>query len=43
MIVTDLSKSFNPVPKIKIEKKQEVVKIKQKSKELAKKRTDLAL
>lgn len=36
-IVTDLSKSFNPYPKIKTEKKKEVTKIKQKSSKLAKK------
>ena len=30
MIVTDLSKSFNPVPKIKSEKKKQVTKIKGK-------------
>ncbi|MGN1271451.1 MAG: HNH endonuclease [Clostridia bacterium] len=30
MIVTDLSNSFNPVPKIKTEKKKEVIKIKGK-------------
>lgn len=37
MIVTDLSKSFNPVPKNKTEKKKEVNKIKQKTNKLAKK------
>lgn len=36
MLVSDLSNSFNPVPKIKLEKKKEVVKIKQKSSKLAK-------
>lgn len=36
MIVTDLSKSFNPVPKNKVEKKKEVTAIKKKSKKLAK-------
>ena len=36
-IVTDLSNSFNPYPKIKAEKKKEATKIKQKSSKLAKK------
>ncbi|MCI8362240.1 MAG: hypothetical protein HFJ41_03775 [Clostridia bacterium] len=36
MIVKDLSSSFNPVPKIKAEKKKETTKIKQKSSKLAK-------
>lgn len=36
MLVSDLSNSFNPVPKIKAEKKKEIVKIKQKSSKLAK-------
>lgn len=36
MIVTDLSNSFNPVPKNKVEKKKEVTEIKKKSKKLAK-------
>ena len=36
MIVTDLSNSFNPVPKNKAEKKKEVTTIKKKSKKLAK-------
>lgn len=36
MIVKDLSNSFNPVPKTKIEKKKETIKIKQKSSKLAK-------
>ncbi len=36
MIVTDLSNSFNPVPKKKTEKKKEVTTIKKKSKKLAK-------
>lgn len=36
MIVTDLSNSFNPVPKIKVEKKKEVTEIKKKSNKLAK-------
>ena len=36
MIVTDLSNSFNPMPKNKAEKKKEVTKIKKKSKKLAK-------
>lgn len=36
MIVTDLSNSFNPIPKNKSEKKQEVTEIKKKSKKLAK-------
>lgn len=36
MIVKDLSNSFNPVPKTKIEKKKETTKIKQKSSKLAK-------
>ena len=36
MIVTDLSKSFNPVPKNRVEKKKEVTEIKKKSKKLAK-------
>lgn len=36
MIVTDLSSSFNPVPKNKVEKKKEVTEIKKKSKKLAK-------
>lgn len=35
-IVTDLSNSFNPYPKVKVEKKKEATKIKQKSKKLAK-------
>lgn len=35
MIVTDLSNSFNPVPKNKAEKKREVTTIKKKSKKLA--------
>lgn len=36
MIVTDLSNSFNPVPKNKAEKKKEVTEIKKRSKKLAK-------
>lgn len=36
MIVTDLSSSFNPIPKNKTEKKKEVTTIKKKSKKLAK-------
>lgn len=36
MIVNNLSNSFNPVPKNKIEKKKEVTEIKKKSKKLAK-------
>ena len=36
MIVTDLSNSFNPVPKIKVEKKKEITEIKKKSSKLAK-------
>lgn len=36
MIVTDLSSSFNQVPKNKVEKKKEVTEIKKKSKKLAK-------
>lgn len=36
MIVTDLSNSFHPVPKVKAEKKKEKTKIKQKSNKLAK-------
>lgn len=36
MIVTDLSNSFNPIPKIKKEPKEKVVKIKKKSSKLAK-------
>ena len=36
MIVTDLSNSFNPVPKNKAEKKKEVTTIKKKSKKLVK-------
>lgn len=36
MLVKDLSNSFNPVPKIKAEKKKEVIKIKQKSSKLTK-------
>ncbi len=36
MIVTDLSNSFNPVPKTKTEKKKETTNIKQKSNKLAK-------
>ena len=36
MIVTDLSNSFHPVPKVKAEKKKEKIKIKQKSNKLAK-------
>ncbi len=36
MIVTDLSNSFNPVPKKKAEKKKEVTTIKKKSKKLVK-------
>lgn len=36
MIVTDLSNSFNPVPKIKVEKKKEATEIKKKSSKLAK-------
>lgn len=36
MIVTNLSNSFNPVPKKKAEKKKEVTTIKKKSKKLAK-------
>lgn len=36
MIVTDLSTSFNPVPKIKTEKKKQTTKIKKKSSKLAK-------
>lgn len=35
-IVTDLSNSFNPVPKIKTEKKKEVTQIRKKSNKLAK-------
>lgn len=35
MIVTNLSNSFNPVPKIKTEKRKETTKIKQKSNKLA--------
>ena len=36
MIVNNLSNSFNPVPKNKVEKKKEVITIKKKSKKLAK-------
>lgn len=36
MIVNNLSNSFNPVPKNKIEKKKELTAIKKKSKKLAK-------
>ncbi len=36
MIVNNLSNSFNPVPKNKIEKKKDVTAIKKKSKKLAK-------
>ena len=36
MVIKDLRKSFNPYPKIKIEKKKEVTEIKKKSKKLAK-------
>lgn len=36
MIVTDLSNSFNPIPKNKSEKKKEVTEIKKKSKKSAK-------
>ena len=36
MIVTNLKNSFNPVPKIKTEKKKEIAEIKQKSNKLAK-------
>lgn len=36
MIVTDLSKSFNPYPKVKVEKRKESTKIKKKSNKLAK-------
>lgn len=36
MVIKDLSKSFNPYPKIKTEKKKEVTEIKKKSKKLAK-------
>lgn len=36
-IVKDLSSSFNPCPKVKLEKKKETNKIKNKSKKLAKK------
>lgn len=36
MIVTDLSSSFNPIPKNKTEKKKQVTEIKKKSKKLAK-------
>lgn len=36
MIVTDLSNSFNPVPKKKAEKKKKVTTIKKKSKKLVK-------
>ena len=36
MIVTDLSNSFNPVPKLKLEKGQKTIQIRQKSKKLAK-------
>lgn len=36
MIVKDLSNSFNPVPKIKNEKKEKVTAIKRKSSKLAK-------
>lgn len=36
MIAKDLSNSFNPVPKTRIEKKKETTKIKQKSSKLAK-------
>ena len=36
MIVNNLSNSFNPVPKNKIEKKKEVTAIKKKSKKLSK-------
>ena len=36
MLIKDLSKSFNPYPKIKTEKKKEVKEIKKKSKKLAK-------
>lgn len=36
MIAKDLSNSFNPVPKTKIEKEKQTTKIKQKSNKLAK-------
>lgn len=36
MIVTDLSNSYNPIPKQKTEKKKEVTEIKKKSKKAAK-------
>ena len=36
MLVTDLSNSFNPVPKNKVEKKKELTRIKQKSSKLTK-------
>lgn len=36
MIVTDLSNSFHPVPKVKTEKKKETTEMKKKSKKLAK-------
>lgn len=36
MIVKDLTNSFNPVPKIKKEKKEKVTEIKKRSKKLAK-------
>lgn len=36
MIITDLSNSFHPVPKIKAEKKKGVTEMKKKSKKLAK-------
>lgn len=36
MIVNNLSNSFNPVPKNKVEKKKEVTAIKKKSKKLSK-------
>lgn len=35
-LVTDLSNSFNPIPKNKSEKKKQVIEIKKKSKKLAK-------
>ncbi len=40
MLVKDLSKSFNPCPKVKTEKKKEIKRIKQKSKKLTKKEKD---
>lgn len=36
MIITDLSSSFHPVPKTKVEKKKEVTEMKKKSNKLAK-------